>query len=318
MGGRARRCMGGWTRLAHSRAMLTMLSPLHPLPAYGPRDAAAFWQLHTFPGLSGGPVLESTEPPTVVVDVREFRSALPGVLDDQGFLLKPCTLEVGDFVLAPTVVVERKSLSDLVGSLRSGRLYAQCTSMLQFYKTALLLIEWDAPSLGSGRTSAHGVWRAGTSPIAPGLGEAGRGGGSGSGDGNEEVLGKLLLLLLHFPRLRLLWSSNPAQTGHLFADLKAALPQPRVAAAVAVGSATPDAALDRSYNITPMEMLRRLPGITEANVARVAGRVRNLRALCALSREECGAILGSQEAGSRLHAFLHRDLRVGPGSTLGP
>ena len=31
------------------------------------------------------------------------------------------TLEVGDYVLSPEMVVERKSLSDLFGSLNSGR-----------------------------------------------------------------------------------------------------------------------------------------------------------------------------------------------------
>lgn len=37
----------------------------------------------------------------------------------------PATLEVGDFVLTPEIVVERKSVSDLFGSFASGRLYTQ-------------------------------------------------------------------------------------------------------------------------------------------------------------------------------------------------
>ena len=35
------------------------------------------------------------------------------------------TLTVGDFVLTPSVCVERKSISDLFSSLKSGRLFNQ-------------------------------------------------------------------------------------------------------------------------------------------------------------------------------------------------
>ncbi len=37
----------------------------------------------------------------------------------------PVTLEVGDYVLSPEMVVERKALPDLHQSLASGRLYTQ-------------------------------------------------------------------------------------------------------------------------------------------------------------------------------------------------
>ena len=39
----------------------------------------------------------------------------------QGFELVPVTLEVGDYVLSPALVVERKALPDLHSSLASGR-----------------------------------------------------------------------------------------------------------------------------------------------------------------------------------------------------
>ena len=39
--------------------------------------------------------------------------------------LAPVTLAVGDYVLTPAMVVERKALPDLVSSLNSGRLYTQ-------------------------------------------------------------------------------------------------------------------------------------------------------------------------------------------------
>ena len=40
-------------------------------------------------------------------------------------MVVPLTLEVGDYVLSPDVCVERKSITDLRGSLQSGRLYTQ-------------------------------------------------------------------------------------------------------------------------------------------------------------------------------------------------
>lgn len=52
-------------------------------------------------------------------------------------------LQIGDYILTPDICVERKSISDLIGSLNSGRLYTQCIQMTRFYKKAILLIEFD-------------------------------------------------------------------------------------------------------------------------------------------------------------------------------
>lgn len=57
--------------------------------------------------------------------------------------LVPAMLTVGDYVLSPTMVVERKSVKDLIQSLNSGRLYNQCETMMQYYRTPLLLIEFE-------------------------------------------------------------------------------------------------------------------------------------------------------------------------------
>lgn len=51
--------------------------------------------------------------------------------------------QVGDYILTPDICVERKSVSDLIGSLNNGRLYQQALSMCRFYKRAMLLIEFD-------------------------------------------------------------------------------------------------------------------------------------------------------------------------------
>jgi hypothetical protein len=79
----------------------------------------------------------------VVIDVREFRSALPCLLHESGAEIVPITLNIGDYVLSPDICVERKSIPDLIGSLNSGRLYNQCVSMTRYYKSPALLIEFS-------------------------------------------------------------------------------------------------------------------------------------------------------------------------------
>ena len=53
----------------------------------------------------------------------------------------PVTIEVGDYILSPEICVERKSVSDLVQSLASGRLHNQAKAMTRAYKTPILLVE---------------------------------------------------------------------------------------------------------------------------------------------------------------------------------
>lgn len=79
----------------------------------------------------------------VIVDMREFRSELPSLIHKRGIDIEPITLEVGDYIITPEICVERKSVSDLIGSLSNGRLYNQALAMTRFYKKPVLLIEFD-------------------------------------------------------------------------------------------------------------------------------------------------------------------------------
>ena len=56
----------------------------------------------------------------VIVDMREFRSELPSLLHKRGIDIDPVTLEVGDYILTPDICVERKSISDLIGTYILG------------------------------------------------------------------------------------------------------------------------------------------------------------------------------------------------------
>jgi len=142
----------------------------------------------------------------VVVDIREFRSKLPALLHAAGMEVVPVTLEVGDYVLAPRVCVERKSVPDLLGSLASGRLYTQCVAMCRFYDTAVLLVEFD-------EDRPFGLQSAG--PRA-----------SQEGPALYDVHSKLALLTLHFPRLRILWARSPHAAVDMILAIKVS-PAPR-------------------------------------------------------------------------------------------
>ena len=55
---------------------------------------------------------------TIIVDIREFRSELPFHLFNSNFKLIPKQIEIGDFILSPNIAVERKSIVDLIVSLK--------------------------------------------------------------------------------------------------------------------------------------------------------------------------------------------------------
>ena len=233
---------------------------------------------------AGGRALAPAAVPVVVVDVREFMSPLPCVLHTAGFKLAPLTLEVGDYILSPEMCVERKSLPDLVGSLASGRLYHQAEAMSRHYAAPVLLIEFDADK--------HFGF---TTP-----------GELGDDVSSKALSSKLALLLLHFPKLRVLWSRSVHATAHLFAALKANAEQPDAARAAAVGmDAGTDEAQEEPTNSAAIDFLRRLPGVTQRNVHAVMRGVGSLAALATASEARLAEVLGDAHQAATLHRFLH-------------
>ena len=115
----------------------------------------------------------------------------------RGIDIEPVTIEVGDYILTPEICVERKSISDLIGSLNSGRLYNQATSMTRFYAKPMLLIEFDA-----GKPFAlQGKYYL-SRDVA-----------------SSDLTARLQLLTMHFPKLRILWSPSPHATAELFEEV---------------------------------------------------------------------------------------------------
>jgi DNA excision repair protein ERCC-4 len=222
------------------------------------------------------------------VDVREFMSSLPSILHQSGFKLMPATIEVGDYVLSPDVCVERKAIPDLIGSLQSGRLYNQAEAMCRHYKIPILLIEFEREK----------------SFALQALGDM------GSEITLTSTQSRLCLLVLHFPKLRLMWSRSLHATAEMFRAFKIAEPEPTVAVAAAVGSSNPGggdaaSATEEPFNQPAIDVLRRLPGITEGNYRRVLDRVECLADLADMSNDDLASVLGDARQAKTLHDFIH-------------
>jgi len=230
----------------------------------------------------------------IIVDVREFRSALPSVLHQQGLLLAPATLTVGDFVISPAHCIERKSVGDLFGSFASGRLYTQAEAMSKHYTCPCLLIEFD-PDKSFSLSSPHDI----------------------NGEIRKDAISsKLSLLVLHFPRLRILWSRGPHSTVKIFKKLKEKHEEPNFDKAVEIGSnESLDALLGAGegdgegdeINEAARDMLLRFPGVTISSARKIMSACDSITELMQMSREDLKKIVGPV-TGQKLFTFFRQKL----------
>ncbi|KAJ7758792.1 hypothetical protein DFH07DRAFT_448152 [Mycena maculata] len=255
--------------------------------------------------IAGGRRELSKEPSQVIVDMREFRSTLPSLLHASNVLVIPATLTVGDYILTPDICVERKSLPDLISSFNSGRLYTQCELMSVHYKHPILLIEFEEDKAFSlEMVSDIKSYAKPTNKYPPK-----KAGGSEQEHASPLLQSKLVLLMLSFPRVRIIWASSPYATTEIFADLKANMPEPDPRTAIAVG-AEEDPEAGAGVNAAAEELLRCLPGITAKNVKYVTSKIKNVRELCEMDLKGVQAILGI-EPGKACWEFIHRGEGVG-------
>ncbi|CAK9216256.1 unnamed protein product [Sphagnum jensenii] len=223
----------------------------------------------------------------VVVDMREFGSSLPCVLHQQGIKILPVTLEVGDYILSPDICVERKSIADLFSSFSSGRLYHQAETMSRYYRLPVLLIEFSQDKSFSFQ-SANDVG----DEIAP-----------------SNIVSKLSLLVLHFPRLRIVWSRSLHATADIFVTLKANQDEPDLDRAMRVGVPTEDGLIEgdlraENYNTSAIELLRRLPGVTDANYRSLMDECKSLAEVALLPAERLAEVMGGKQPARMLRDFL--------------
>jgi DNA excision repair protein ERCC-4 len=247
---------------------------------------------------AGGQLAATSDAPRIVVDMREFRSSLPSMLHRQGVEVKPATLTVGDYILSPTMCVERKSIPDLIGSFNSGRLYNQCELMSVHYTHPILLIEFDEEKSFSSETisgprGSGAPKRAITAMTKP---------------EQVDIQTKLVMLTIAFQRLRIIWSSSPEATAAVFLELKAQYDEPDVARVTAVGQQEGGDEGGGGFNLTPQEVLLALPGINTKNFRFVMSAVRDVQELCDLTLAEMQRLIGV-EPGRRLYNFVNSDVK---------
>lgn len=223
----------------------------------------------------------------VIVDMREFMSSLPNVLHQRGIRIIPVTLEVGDYILSPLICVERKSIQDLFGSFASGRLYNQVETMVRYYRIPVLLIEFSQDKSFSFQSASD----------------------IGDDVSLNSIISKLSLLVLHFPRLRIVWSRSLFATAEVFASLKANQDEPDEAKAMRVGVPSEEGIVENdaraeNYNTSAVEFLRRLPGVSDSNYRAIMDGCESLAELALLPLEKLAELMGSQKAAKTLREFL--------------
>ncbi len=212
----------------------------------------------------------------LIIDMRELRSSLPFVLHRTDmFKLVPETITIGDYLLTPDCAVERKAIPDLIQSLASGRLFSQTEALCKAYTLAVLLIEFDESrrafsllGLGDLRSEISG----------------------------NDVLSKLVLLLIHFPKLRVIWSSSLQATANIFGDIQREQPDPQL----------PDGTLTSNdyYSSTPKQLLECLPGVTHENLYKIMNKFESMKELCNSDLESIQEAMGPAN-GQAFFNFIH-------------
>lgn len=240
----------------------------------------------------GGRLTATAQPPRIVVDIREFRSSLPSLLHGRNMVVVPCMLTVGDYILSPSICVERKSTRDLISSLNNGRLYYQAESMTHHYKSALLLIEFDQNK---------------SFTLEPFADFSGSLSSMSTSTASSDLQSKIVQLTLAFPRLRIIWSSSPYQTAEIFEALKSQEPEPEPLTAVRIGLEDGLGAEDGSLNREPYDMLRAIPGVSGRNIYNLIAKMENLKEIANASEEELVSTVG-KEPGKQIYRFFNRSV----------
>jgi len=85
----------------------------------------------------------------IIVDERERKSGIPDLLRAIGINIELKTLPIGDYIVAPETVVERKSIHDLISSIFDGRLFDQCNRLKEHFQFPIILIEGNLDEISN-------------------------------------------------------------------------------------------------------------------------------------------------------------------------
>ena len=224
---------------------------------------------------------------SIVVDMREFRSSLPSMIHKRGITIIPVTIEIGDYILTPETCVERKSISDLIGSLNSGRLFNQVAVMTRQYKRSVLLIEFDFNKSFSFKGKYWGLDFA---------------------KSDQDLYAKLIILTIQFPQLRLIWSPSPQFSSEVFEYLKQGKEEPDVEKIQQTSEDQLSGDYSDKYDIGAKNFLLCLPGVNLNNVYAIMNRVKTIFELCDQTEEQLEKMLQSKQNSQALYQSIHSNL----------
>jgi DNA excision repair protein ERCC-4 len=130
------------------------------------------------------------------------------------------------------------------------------------------------------------------------------------------------MLVLNFPSLRILWARSAHAAVDLFRMLKRDAPEPDRDTAVGIsweeddveaaarggagGAPSFASAMHRAgNNLVALDILRKLPGVTQANSRAILAKVPSLAALASMGVAEIAPLVGPANA-ALLYAHLHK------------
>ena len=182
-------------------------------------------------------------------------------------------------------------MRDLIQSFSSGRLYNQTETMMQHYKNPMLLIEFDQSKSFTLEPFADLSVGAGSSALLQ----------------QPDLQGKIVLLTLAFPRLKIIWSSSPYQTAEIFEELKKQQDEPDPLKAVQIGLEAGEDAEDRTFSQVPQDMLRVIPAINEKGLQRLTLEVGSIQELANMEEDDIGKLVGNAAA-RQIWRFFNRNV----------
>ncbi|HYL65940.1 MAG TPA: ERCC4 domain-containing protein [Nitrosopumilaceae archaeon] len=83
----------------------------------------------------------------MIIDEREKKSGIPDLLRAVGVNIELKNLPVGDYIVAPETIVERKSIQDFISSVFDGRLFDQCNRLKEHFEYPVILMEGNVDQI---------------------------------------------------------------------------------------------------------------------------------------------------------------------------
>lgn len=278
-------------------SMIKLIKEKSQMPKYffEPEDELAKYKHHEKAintRIAGGGKTHLDLKKNVIVDIRELRAKLPFMLYLNEMEITPVQLTIGDYIISQDICIERKSIPDLRSSLEKGRLFDQCVKMFQFYKTPVLLIEFDDSTSFTFEQIKVGFYME-TQGKTP-------------DDGSyqiKKIQRDLMTLVKEFPQLRIIWSSSPLESAKIIKNIKQRLEEPDLEMAIKAGT------LDQlggkvEYNEDAINMLKLIPGVNDSNASTIMSKYNSIKELSLIDMNTLQDLLGEIN-GKLVYKFFH-------------